>query len=64
VKLLNLYVIFIKEREIKTKKQFDDIKKQIKTVVMEHLGSWEDQSHTFIRGFAGRFGAEDYVVST
>jgi hypothetical protein len=30
---------------------------------MEHLGTWEDQSHNFIKGFAGRFGAEDYVVS-
>lgn len=29
---------------------------------MEHLGTWEDQSHEFIRSFAGRFGAEDVVV--
>lgn len=28
---------------------------------MEHLGTWEDQSHDFIRSFAGKFGAEDVV---
>lgn len=57
-----LNISFLKEREIKTKKHIDDLKKQIKTVVMEHLVTWEDQSHNFIRGFAGRFGAEDVVV--
>lgn len=56
-----LNISFLKEREIKTKKQFDDIKNQIKSAVMEHLGTWEDQSHNFIKGFAGRFGAEDYI---
>lgn len=40
------------------------MKNQIKNVVLEHLGTWEDQSHNFIRGFAGRFGAEDVVVRT
>lgn len=58
-----LNISFLKEREIKTKKHIDDLKKQIKSVVMEHLGTWEDQSHNFIRGFAGRFGAEDVVVT-
>lgn len=58
----DLNISFLKEREIKTKKHIDDLKKQIKSVVMEHLGTWEDQSHNFIRGFAGRFGAEDVVV--
>ncbi|KAG2231812.1 hypothetical protein BDF21DRAFT_416254 [Thamnidium elegans] len=57
----DLNISFLKEREIKTKKHIDDLKKQIKSVVMEHLGTWEDQSHNFIRGFAGRFGAEGVV---
>jgi hypothetical protein len=29
--------------------------------VLEQLGTWEDQSHDFIRSFAGKFGAEDVV---
>ncbi|GAN07169.1 choline-phosphate cytidylyltransferase B [Mucor ambiguus] len=57
----DLNISFLKEREIKTKKSIDDLKNQIKNVVLEHLGTWEDQSHEFIRSFAGRFGAEDVV---
>ncbi|CAO3676554.1 unnamed protein product [Rhizopus stolonifer] len=51
----------LKEREIKTKKHIDDLKNHIKHIVLEQLGAWEDQSHEFIRSFAGRFGAKDVV---
>ena len=57
-----LNISFFKETEIKTKKSIDDLKNQVKHVVLEHLGSWEDQSHEFIKSFAGRFGAENMVV--
>ncbi|KAI8098352.1 uncharacterized protein B0P05DRAFT_521598 [Gilbertella persicaria] len=58
-----LNISFLKETEIKTKKSIDDLKNQLKSAVLEHLGTWEDQSHEFIKSFAGRFGAETVVVS-
>ncbi|KAI9251593.1 hypothetical protein BY458DRAFT_523700 [Sporodiniella umbellata] len=58
-----LNISSLKEREIKTKKHIDDLKNQIKHIVIEQLGTWEDQSHEFIRSFAGRFGAKDAVVN-
>ncbi|KAI7900645.1 uncharacterized protein BX663DRAFT_562988 [Cokeromyces recurvatus] len=56
-----LNISFLKEQEIKTKKSIDDLKNQIKYAILEHLGTWEDQSHDFIKSFAGRFGAKDVV---
>ncbi|KAI9473585.1 MAG: hypothetical protein EXX96DRAFT_578585 [Benjaminiella poitrasii] len=56
-----LNISFLKEQEIKTKKSIDDLKNQIKHIVLEHLSTWEDQSHDLIKSFAGRFGAEDVV---
>ena len=52
----------MQEREIKTKKSIDDLRKHIKTAVLDQLETWEGQSHDFIRGFAGMFGAETVVV--
>ncbi|KAI8144293.1 cytidylyltransferase-domain-containing protein [Fennellomyces sp. T-0311] len=57
-----LNISFLKEREIKTKKSIEDLRKQIKTAVLDQLETWEGQSHDFIRGFAGMFGAETVVV--
>ncbi|PHZ16901.1 uncharacterized protein RHIMIDRAFT_243051 [Rhizopus microsporus ATCC 52813] len=56
-----LNISFLKEKEIKTKKHLDDLKRQFKTAVLEQLGTWEDQSHELIRTFAGKFGAKDVV---
>ncbi|KAI9492602.1 hypothetical protein BDB00DRAFT_827337 [Zychaea mexicana] len=57
----DLNISFLKEREIKTKKSIEDIRKHIKTAVLDQLETWEGQSHDFIRGFAGMFGAETVV---
>lgn len=56
-----LNISFLKEREIKTKNSIDVLRKQIKTAVLDQLETWEGQSHDFIRGFAGMFGAETVV---
>ncbi|KAI9322719.1 cytidylyltransferase-domain-containing protein [Dichotomocladium elegans] len=56
-----LNISFLKEREIKTKKSIEDLRKQIRTVVLDQFETWESQSHDFIRGFAAMFGAETVV---
>ncbi|KAF7720882.1 T-complex protein 1 subunit beta [Apophysomyces ossiformis] len=56
-----LNISFLKEQEIKTKRSIEELRKQIKTAVMDQLQSWENQSHDFIKGFAGMFGAETVV---
>ncbi|KAI8880522.1 hypothetical protein K501DRAFT_286839 [Backusella circina FSU 941] len=58
----DLNISFLKERELKTKKSIEDLKTQIKTLVLENLGAWEDQSYGFIKSFAGRFGTETEVA--
>ncbi|KAI8093037.1 cytidylyltransferase-domain-containing protein [Halteromyces radiatus] len=56
-----LNISFFKEKEIKTKKSIDDLRKQITNMILDHLDSWENQNHHLIMGFAGRFGAETMV---
>ncbi|KAI8986015.1 hypothetical protein BDB01DRAFT_896382 [Pilobolus umbonatus] len=57
----DLNISFLKEQGIKTKKSLDDLKKQIKSIVIDHFGTWKDHSHEFIRSFASKFGAEEVV---
>ncbi|CDH52386.1 choline-phosphate cytidylyltransferase b-like [Lichtheimia corymbifera JMRC:FSU:9682] len=57
----DLNISYLKEQEIKTKKSIDDLKRTIKSAVLDQLDNWESQSHDFIRGFAGMFGAETVV---
>lgn len=57
-----LNISFLKEREIKTKKSIEDLRRHLKTAVLDQLEQWETQSHDFIRGFAAKFGAETVVV--
>ncbi|KAG0164267.1 T-complex protein 1 subunit beta [Apophysomyces sp. BC1034] len=57
----DLNISFLKEQEIKTKKSIEELRRHIKTAVMDQLQSWESQSHEFIKGFAGVFGAETVV---
>ncbi|KAI8331345.1 hypothetical protein BC941DRAFT_403780 [Chlamydoabsidia padenii] len=56
-----LNISFLKEKEIKTKKSIDDIRKQLLSLVVDHLDNWENQHHHLIMGFAARFGAESMV---
>ncbi|KAL1936347.1 hypothetical protein VTP01DRAFT_481 [Rhizomucor pusillus] len=57
-----LNISFLKEREIKTKKSIEDLRRHLKTAVLDQLEQWETQSHDFIRGFAAKFGAETVVT--
>jgi hypothetical protein len=49
-----LNISFIKEQQIKTKTQIE----KVKTTVIDHLETWESQSHHFITDFASLFGIE------
>jgi hypothetical protein len=54
-----LNISFLKEQQIKTKRNIE----KVKTTVIDHLETWESQSHHFITDFASLFGIELVVVS-
>ncbi|KAI7906353.1 choline-phosphate cytidylyltransferase B [Cokeromyces recurvatus] len=52
-----LNISFLKEQQIKTKKNLE----KVKNTVLDHLDFWESQSHHFITDFSSLFGVQDVV---